>query len=212
MNVRLLAPPARATIDDLLKVDGKAELIAGRIVHYLPTGYLPSIIAANIYRKLADYVDTSNRGVAFPDGIGFAIPLLPSGRQSFSPNTSFYDGPLPANSMRFVERPPTFAVEVRSESDYGRAAEMDMAEKREDYFLAGTLVVWDVDPVAGFIDCYRFFFYSAGTIYARTGHKRGAGVAGLAYRRRSTLRRIGIPQIAGRLPNLRCRRSPTRLE
>ena len=38
-----------------------------------------------------------------------------------------------------------FAVEVRSTDDYGPAAEERMAQKRADYFAAGTLVVWDVD-------------------------------------------------------------------
>jgi Uma2 family endonuclease len=38
-----------------------------------------------------------------------------------------------------------FAVEIRSENDYGPAAEREMAAKRADYFAAGTLVVWDVD-------------------------------------------------------------------
>ena len=50
--------------------------------------------------------------------------------------------------MRFVEGAPTLAVEVRSEGDYGASAERDMAAKRADYFEAGTLVVWDVDPEA----------------------------------------------------------------
>jgi Uma2 family endonuclease len=36
-------------------------------------------------------------------------------------------------------------VEVRSEGDYGPAAERAMAQKRADYFAAGTVVVWDVD-------------------------------------------------------------------
>jgi Putative restriction endonuclease len=36
-------------------------------------------------------------------------------------------------------------VEVRSEADYSPAAEREMAAKRQDYFAAGTLVVWDVD-------------------------------------------------------------------
>ena len=40
---------------------------------------------------------------------------------------------------------PLFAVEVRSENDYGPAAEREMAAKRADYFAAGTRVVWDVD-------------------------------------------------------------------
>ena len=40
---------------------------------------------------------------------------------------------------------PLFAAEVRSEGDFGRAAERAMAAKRADYFAAGALVVWDVD-------------------------------------------------------------------
>ena len=48
-----------------------------------------------------------------------------------------------------------FAVEVRSENDYGPAAEREIAAKRADYFAAGTLVVWDVDPVAELIHVYR---------------------------------------------------------
>ena len=40
------------------------------------------------------------------------------------------------------------AVEVCSKGDYSDAAEEAMAAKRADYFEAGTLVVWDVDPLA----------------------------------------------------------------
>ena len=47
--------------------------------------------------------------------------------------------------MKFVEGAPVFAVEVRSEKDYGPASERAMARKRAEYFAAGTLVVWDVD-------------------------------------------------------------------
>jgi len=46
-------------------------------------------------------------------------------------------------------------VEVRSESDYREAAETEMASKRADYFEAGTLVVWDVDPIAKCVNVYR---------------------------------------------------------
>jgi Uma2 family endonuclease len=38
-----------------------------------------------------------------------------------------------------------YKVEVRSEEDYGPAAERKMAAKRADYFAAGTVIVWDVD-------------------------------------------------------------------
>jgi Uma2 family endonuclease len=62
---------------------------------------------------------------------------------------------MPANLMRFIEGPPTFAAEVRSENDFGPAAEAAMADKRADYFAAGTLVVWDVDPLAECVHVYR---------------------------------------------------------
>jgi Uma2 family endonuclease len=145
----------RATLDDLYRTEGKAELVGGRIVQLMATGIRPNEVAGNIYVSLRLYVSQKRQGRAFTDNIGFAIPELPSGRESFSPDTSYYDGPLPANLMRFVEGPPTFAVEVRSENDYTPSAEVEIAAKRADYFAAGTLVVWDVDPLAETVTCYR---------------------------------------------------------
>jgi hypothetical protein len=52
-----------ATLDDLRRVDGKAELIAGRIVHLMPAGRLPSRVAARIYCSLDDYAETTGRCV-----------------------------------------------------------------------------------------------------------------------------------------------------
>jgi Uma2 family endonuclease len=46
-------------------------------------------------------------------------------------------------------------VEIRSENDYGPAAEREISSKRADYFAAGTLVVWDVDLLGG--DTVRVF-------------------------------------------------------
>jgi len=148
------AAQARATIDDLCRVDGKAELIDGRIVRFMPTGEIPSVVAAEIFISLHAHAKRSGQGRACTDGLGFTVPMLKSGRESFCPDTSYHAGPFPANGMRFVPAAPTFAVEVR-EGDHGPAAECEMAAKRADYFEAGTLVVWDVDPVAGFIHVYR---------------------------------------------------------
>ena len=143
-----------ATLDDLQRVDGKAELVAGRIVHLMPTGYLPNRVAARIYRSLDDHAEATDLGAAFTDNMGFTVPELPSGRQSFSPVASYYLGPLPRDKMDFVIGPPTFAVEVRSKGDYGDSAEAAMAAKRAHYFEAGTAVVWDVDPQAKLIRSY----------------------------------------------------------
>ena len=64
-------------------------------------------------------------------------------RRSFSPDAALYIGQ--PTGGKFLNGAPVFAAEVRSENDYGNAAEEEMAAKRTDYFAAGTLVVWDVD-------------------------------------------------------------------
>ena len=155
MSVTSMPSHGPATLTDLLREPRRAELVAGRIALLPLDGYGPNVIAGRIFRSLADYADSTGVGFAYTGSMGFAVPLMSSGRQSFSPNASYYDGPLPTNRMGFVEGPPNFAAEVRSENDYGRSAEVAIAAKRADYFAAGTLVVWDVDPVNGTVDCYR---------------------------------------------------------
>lgn len=151
----MTAPPRMATLDDLYRHGGKAELINGRIVEIMASGRRPGRLSFWIARHLDDYARARGMGEAYADGVGFTVPLLPSGRQSFTPDAAYFTGPFVANDMRFNEGPPDFAVEIRSENDYGNAAEEEMADKREDYFQAGTLVVWDVDPLAYTITAYR---------------------------------------------------------
>lgn len=157
--------PARATLEDLYRVEGKAELIGGKVVELMASGRRPSRVSKRILRSLDDYAESQGRGEAFGDGLGYAIPELPSGRESFCPDASYYDGPPSTNDMRFITGPPTFAAEVRSENDYGPAAETDMATKRDDYFQAGTAVVWDVDPIAQEVRVYRATTPTTPTIY-----------------------------------------------
>lgn len=150
-----MTPITRATLDDLMATEGRAELIGGKVVKLMSTGRRPSRIAFRIAMRLEAHTTATGVGEVHPDGVGYTVPELPSGRESFQPDASFYNGPFSPNQMRFIGGPPTFAVEVRSENDYGDAAEAEMAAKREDYFQAGTLVVWDVDPIAELVHRYR---------------------------------------------------------
>ncbi|HZW32736.1 MAG TPA: Uma2 family endonuclease [Isosphaeraceae bacterium] len=144
-----------ATLEDLARVTEKAELIDGRIVPLMPIGRKPGRVAGRIYRSLDDYATQTGRGEAYPDNAGFTVPRLSSGRQSFAPDASYYLGPFPDDPMRFLEGPPTLAIEARSENDYTPSAAAELAAKRADYFEAGTRIVWDVDLVAECIHVYR---------------------------------------------------------
>jgi Uma2 family endonuclease len=145
----------KATLDDLYRTPEKAELIGGRIVKFMSTGFKPGRVGGRIYRSLDDHASQTGQGLASPDNVGYAVPELPSGRESFNPDASYYKGAPPLDPMRFIEGPPTFGAEVRSEGDYTPSALLKMAEKRDDYFQAGTEVVWDVDPIAECIHVYR---------------------------------------------------------
>jgi Putative restriction endonuclease len=93
---------ARATLDDLYRTPGKAELIGGRIVQHMTTEHMPNRVAFRIARSLDDHAAQKGRGVAYTDNMGFPVPELPSGRESFSPDAAYYEGPLPQNLMRFI--------------------------------------------------------------------------------------------------------------
>jgi Uma2 family endonuclease len=130
-----------ATIEDLYLIHTKAELINGEIVELSPTGGKPNRAAMKITLSLYEYERKTHRGIAVGDNAGFIVNL--PHRKSFSPDAAFFTGKDPG--MKFFEGAPVFAVEVRSENDYGLAAEQKMREKRADYFAAGTQVVWDMD-------------------------------------------------------------------
>ena len=136
-----MSTKTRATIEDLYKVEGKAELVNGEIVEMPPSGDDPGFASGEIFVRLHQYVREGRPGRAYGDGTGFQVNLPHRG--AFSPDAAYHTGSR--TGMRFLEGAPVFAVEIRSEHDYGPAAERAMQDKRADYFACGTLVVWDVD-------------------------------------------------------------------
>ena len=136
-----MSTKVEATIEDLLKVDQKAEIVNGEIILMSPTGILPGYAGDVIVTSLFEYSRRQKYGRPVGDNKSFVVNL--PHRKSFSPDAALYVGM--ASGMKFYQGAPVFAVEVRSEGDYGPKAERKMAAKRADYFAAGTLVVWDVD-------------------------------------------------------------------
>jgi Uma2 family endonuclease len=128
-----------ATLTDLYAVEGKAELVDGRIVLMSPTGDEHNSAAGSIYVSLRQHQRAHGGGRAYTDGAGF---VAPSGRV-FSPDAAWHRAPR--SHGRLLAGAPALAVEVRSDEDYGPAAERRMDAKRAAYFAEGTQVVWDVD-------------------------------------------------------------------
>jgi Uma2 family endonuclease len=148
-----IAPLGReATLEDLWEVEGRAELIDGEIVPVTPAGHRPTRAAARIWRSLDDYEAMHGTGYGVSEGTGFIVQTPRT--QVLSPDAAWWVGDSVEPGQ--IRGAPAFAAEVRSESDYGPAAERAMANKRAHYFAAGTLVVWDVEVIReGWIRAYH---------------------------------------------------------
>jgi Uma2 family endonuclease len=139
-----IAPLGReATLEDLWDVEGRAELVDGEIVPVTPSGHLPVRAAVRIWRSLDDYAALHGGGYAVPEGANFVLHT--PGLQALSPDAAWWTGDSVEPGP--IHGPPLFAAEVRSLSDYGRAADREIALKRARYFAGGTRVVWDVDVI-----------------------------------------------------------------
>ena len=128
--------------DQLMKIDGKAEIVNGAIVVGEADGFLPALAKAEILMALDRYARRTKNGRALGGTVAFRVDL--PNRKSFCADAAYIFQSRDGN-MGPVEGAPVFAVEVRSENDYGPAAERAIAAKIEEYFDAGTLAVWDVD-------------------------------------------------------------------
>jgi Uma2 family endonuclease len=162
----------RAAVTDLYQVpdNAKAELVNGEVVAMSPTGIDPTYAAGEVFASLRECSRETRSGRAVTDNAGFVVNL--PHRQSFSPDAAFYPGN--PRGQKFFPTAPAFAAEVRSEGDYGPAAEREMAAKRADYFAAGTLVVWDVDLLSpDIVKVYRADSPDTPTIY-RSGDQAEA--------------------------------------
>ena len=155
----------QVTIEDLYLVpdNGKAEIINGKINLMRPTGDMPGRAGGSIYISLRG-IERQAGGRAYPDNVGFRVNL--PNRKSFSPDAAFYVGK--SSGIKFPEGAPVFAAEIRSANDYGKEAELGIEAKRNDYFAAGTLVVWDVDLLSeAVIKVYRASDPEDPTVYRR---------------------------------------------
>jgi Uma2 family endonuclease len=162
MNV---APLGReATLEDLWEFEGRAELIDGRIVEMSPNSFRPGEAAHLIRISLGAYRREHGGGRAISETTGFTFETPRP--QYFIPDVFWWTGPITDGEP--LRGAPAFAVEVRSQTDYGPTAERAMAIKRAHYFAGGTQVVWDVDVLReGVVRVYRADDPEHPTIYRR---------------------------------------------
>jgi Uma2 family endonuclease len=152
-RVRLDPAPGTATVRDLIRIqkkDGRIyELVDGTLVAK-PMAFDESTIAVRIGGILERFVTEADLGlVAGEQGTLKLMPHLVR-----APDVSFVSwAQIPDRHRRRPPVPelfPELAVEVLSKSNTRR----EMARKRKEYFLAGTRLVWQVNPRKRTVDVY----------------------------------------------------------
>jgi Uma2 family endonuclease len=145
-RIRMNPPPGTATEEDVLALEARAdkrlcELIDGVLVEKA-MGFRESFLASYLIRVLGNFIAISNPGiVTAPDG----FVRLFVGRVRI-PDVSFIswdrlpDRRVPDEPMPMVA--PDLVVEVLSKGN--TKGEMEL--KRQDYFAAGTRLMWIAQP------------------------------------------------------------------
>ena len=134
--------PNRSLVEELSRVDGKAEIIHGQIVHLPMAGCWPGIACGEILYSLHGYAKVTKYGCSFGSRAGFLVDL--PHRKSFCPDTGYYIRPTCGNGIL------RGCACLRGGKSVMRKIMAPLLNarwpaKRADYFAAGTLVVWDVD-------------------------------------------------------------------
>src|SRR6476660_3201673 len=85
-----MSTKVEATIEDLYKVEGKAELVNGEIILMSPTGGIAGYAGDAICSSLFQYSKQHKLGLAVGDNKAFVVNL--PHRKSFSPDAAFHLG------------------------------------------------------------------------------------------------------------------------
>ncbi|HMO95718.1 MAG TPA: Uma2 family endonuclease [Tepidiformaceae bacterium] len=137
--------------DDLLTADefmtllepengGRMELVAGRVLVEMPVGERHAAIATELAVALHPFVKQHRLGRVYVE-LGYRLSLDPDTVRAPDVSVASTGIERPVGD-RYLDGPPTLAIEVMSPED----REGDVARKVEEYFDAGVSRVWIVRP------------------------------------------------------------------
>lgn len=152
-RIRLRPAPGTATEQDVIDLQNREdrlyELVDGVLVEKI-MGFPESYLACKTARLVGIYVDQQDLGIVV--GADGTVRLMPNLVRI--PDVSFVSWrQLPSRHIPAEPIPnlaPDLAVEVLSKGN----TKGEMARKLKDYFLAGVLLVWFIDPAKRTVTVY----------------------------------------------------------
>jgi Uma2 family endonuclease len=152
---RILMDPApgTATPKDVLARPGGnkrlCELVDGVLVEK-PMGYFESRLAIILAHLMERYLEDHDLGIVVGADatLGLAPRLVRLPDVSFISWKRFPNRELPR--VQILREPPDLAVEILSPTNTAK----EMERKRQEYFSAGTQLVWELDPADRIVRVY----------------------------------------------------------
>ncbi|HSS47988.1 MAG TPA: Uma2 family endonuclease [Thermoanaerobaculia bacterium] len=127
------------------------ELVNGRVVPTMPTGDEHADVELELGTRLRSYGKESKRGRAIGGEVGIYIRRDPDTVRAADIAFISRERDVKPRTRGYLEIAPELVVEVLSPEDrIGK-----VREKLRDYFSAGVLVVWVVDPGLRRVQVYR---------------------------------------------------------
>ncbi len=148
------APAPLLTAAELLALpddDYRYELVRGKLIRMPPPGSRHGRTVARVVSRLGRFVDERQLGTVLAKS-GYHLEWDPDTVRA--PDVSFISAErLPPDDLPpgYTRLAPNLAVEVLSPSERPGARR----EKVQDYFAAGTRLVWETDPARRTITVYR---------------------------------------------------------
>ncbi len=121
----------------------RSELVRGHIHLMSPASAVHGLVSMTVGRLLSPHVRKHRLGECFADSTGYALPNLSNTVRASDASFVRADR-LPAGGVTggFHELAPDLAVEVLSPSE----SAADLSENLSDYRVAGTPLIWVIDP------------------------------------------------------------------
>ena len=142
------------TADDLLRMsipDKQLELLRGVLVVREPPGMEHGLVSGRMFRRLDEFVERHALGVVLPQDTGFKIAVDPDTVRA--PDVAFVSAERTPREVTggYPELAPDLVAEVVSPGDRPG----DVLAKVGAWLVAGTRLVWVVDPRARQVQIYR---------------------------------------------------------
>ena len=132
------------TAEELLALgpDFHGELVRGRLIEMAPASWGHGISGSSALLIIGGFVRDNILGRVFTAETGFTLTRDPDTVRA--PDVAFVSNariPQTEDRSGFFEGPPDLAVEIVSPSN----TFSELSEKVDDYFVAGTKLVWIID-------------------------------------------------------------------